>query len=58
MTCNKRFRKYIRQNGSKREKLNKIKEFMLHEFYIKRAIEKEAVHDIDRELFAVQKARD
>ncbi|CAF3971662.1 unnamed protein product [Rotaria sp. Silwood1] len=31
---------------------------MLNEFYIKRAIEKEALHDIDLQLFAIQKARD
>ena len=40
MTYIKRFRKYISRNGSNLEKLNKIKDFMLNEFYIKRAIEK------------------
>ena len=58
MTYIKRFREYISRNGSNLEKLNKIKDFMLNEFYIKRAIEKEEVHDIDLKLFAIQKARD
>ena len=31
---------------------------MLNGFYIKRAIEKEAVHDIDLELLTIQKPRD
>jgi hypothetical protein len=30
---------------------------MWDEFYFKRAVEKEAVHDTDLELFAIQKAR-
>ena len=58
MTYIKRFREYISRNGSNLEKLNKIKDFMLNEFYIKRAIENEAVHDIALKLFAIQKARD
>ncbi|CAF3011152.1 unnamed protein product [Rotaria sp. Silwood2] len=58
MTYINRFREYISRNGSNLEKLNKIKDFMLNEFYIKRAIEKEAVHDIDLQHFAIQKARD
>jgi hypothetical protein len=53
-----RFRKYIDQNGTRVDKLNKIKEFMLNEFHLKRTIEKEAVHDADLQLFAVQKARE
>lgn len=31
---------------------------MLSEFYVKRAIEKEAVHDTDLERFALQKAKE
>ena len=31
---------------------------MWNEFYVKRAIEKEAIHDSDLELFAIQKARE
>ena len=42
----------------KSEKLKKIKDFMWNEFYVKRTIEKEAVHDNDLELFAIQKARE
>ncbi|CAF4030805.1 unnamed protein product [Rotaria sp. Silwood1] len=53
-----RFREYIKTNGTRLEKLKKIKEFMWNEFYLKRAIEKEAVHDSDLELFAIQKARE
>ena len=53
-----RFREYIANNGTKYEKLKQIKEFMLNEFYLKRAIEKEAVHDADLELYAIQKARE
>ena len=30
---------------------------MLYEFYIKREVEKEAVHDTDLELYVIQKAR-
>ncbi|CAF2880172.1 unnamed protein product [Rotaria sp. Silwood2] len=52
-----RFRQYIEQNGTRSEKLKKIKEFMFNEFYIKRAIEKEVVHDTDLQLFALQKAK-
>ena len=51
MTYVKRFREYISRNGSNLEKLNKIKDFMLNEFYIKRTTEKEAVHDVDLKLF-------
>ena len=36
-----RFREYIRTNGTRLEKLKKIKEFMWNEFYTKRAIEKD-----------------
>ncbi len=54
----KRFREYIQANGTRLEKLKIIKEFMWNEFYIKRAIEKEAVHDTDLELFAIQRARE
>lgn len=53
-----RFREYIKENGTRLEKLDKIKQFMWAEFYIKRAIEKEAVHDTDLERFAIQKARE
>jgi hypothetical protein len=53
-----RFRKYIENNGTRLEKLKQIKEFILSEFYLKRAIEKEAVHDADLELYAIQKARE
>jgi hypothetical protein len=55
-----RFRKveYIQTNGTRLEKLKTIKEFMWNEFYTKRAIEKEAIHDSDLELFAIQKARE
>jgi len=31
---------------------------MWNEFYVKRAIEKESVHDSDLELYAIQKARE
>ena len=31
---------------------------MWDEFYVKRAVEKEAVHDTDLQLFAIQKARE
>jgi len=54
----KRFREYIKANGTKSEKLKKIKEFMWNEFYMKRTIEKEAIHESDLELFAIQKARE
>ncbi len=40
-----RFRGYIQTNARRLEKLKKIKEFMWNEFYTKRAIEKEAIHD-------------
>ena len=30
---------------------------MSHEFYIKKQVEKETVHDADLELYAIQKAR-
>jgi hypothetical protein len=53
-----RFREYIEKNGIRSEKLKKIKEFMWNEFYVKRTIEKEAIHDSDLELFAIQKARE
>lgn len=53
-----RFRAYIERNGTRIEKLRQIKEFMLNEFYIKRQIEKEAVHDRDLQLFSIQKARE
>jgi len=53
-----RFRKYIENTGTKLEKLKQIKEFMFNEFYLKRTIEKEAVHDNDLELYAIQKARE
>ena len=35
-----RFRKYTSQHGSKHKKLNKVKEFMLNEFYINTALKK------------------
>ena len=54
----KRFRQYVQKNGTRSEKLKKIKEFMWNEFYVKRAIEKEAVYDNDLELYAIQKARE
>ncbi|CAF3473549.1 unnamed protein product, partial [Rotaria sp. Silwood2] len=53
-----RYREYIKTNGTRLEKVKKIKEFMWNEFYVKRAIEKEAIHDSDLELFAIQKARE
>lgn len=53
-----RFREYITKNGTRFEKLEKIKKFMWDEFYVKRAVEKEAVHDTDLESFAIQKARE
>ncbi|CAF4024087.1 unnamed protein product [Rotaria magnacalcarata] len=53
-----KFREYIENNGTRLEKLKRIKEFMSDEFYQKRAIEKEAVHDDDLELYAIQKARE
>ena len=53
-----RFREYIERNGTSFVKLEKIKEFMLDEFYIKKAIEKEAVHDTDLQQFAIQKAKE
>ena len=53
-----RFREYIKKNGTRLEKLEKIKQFMWDEFYVKRAIEKEAVHDTDLQRFAIQKARE
>ncbi|CAF4695556.1 unnamed protein product, partial [Rotaria sp. Silwood2] len=49
---------YIEKNGTRLEKVNNIKEFMWNELYVKRAIEKEAIHDSDLELFAIQKARE
>ena len=45
-------------NGTRSEKLLKIKEFMWNEFWVKRAIGKEAVHNSDLELYAIQKARE
>lgn len=53
-----RFRQYIENNGTRLEKLKQIKEFMFNEFYVKRSIEKEAIHDADLELYAIQKARE
>lgn len=53
-----RFREYIQKNGTRFEKLKKIEEFMWNEFYTKRAIEKEAIHDCNLKLFVIQKARD
>ena len=54
----KRFREYIKANGTRSEKVKQIKEFMWNEFYVKRTVEKEAIHDSDLELFAIQKARE
>jgi len=53
-----RFRQYIENNGTRSEKLKQIKDFMFNEFYLKRTIEKESIHDADLELYAVQKARE
>ncbi|CAF3921063.1 unnamed protein product [Rotaria sp. Silwood1] len=53
-----RFRQYIESNGTRLEKLNQIKEFMINEFYLKGTVEKESVHDADLELYAIQKARE
>ncbi len=53
-----RFRQYIENNGTRLEKLKQVKEFMFNEFYMKRTIENEAVHNADLELFAIQKARE
>ncbi|CAF1029535.1 unnamed protein product [Rotaria sordida] len=58
MTYIRRFRKYIENNGTGLGKLKDIKEFIFNEFYVKRTIEKEAVHDADLELYAIQKARE
>ncbi|CAF0972109.1 unnamed protein product [Rotaria sordida] len=58
MTYIERFRKYIENNGTGLGKLKDIKEFIFNEFYVKRTIEKEAVHDADLELYAIQKARE
>jgi hypothetical protein len=52
-----KLREYIENNGARLEKLKQVKAFMFNEFYMKRTIEKEAVHDADLELFAIQKAR-
>ena len=49
-----KFREYIKRNGTSLEKLQKVKQFMWNEFYVKRAIEK-AVHDTDLQCFAIQK---
>jgi hypothetical protein len=38
----KRFREYIKTNGTRSEKFKKIKELMWNEFYVKRTIEKAA----------------
>ena len=53
-----RFRQYIENNGTRLEKLKQIKEFMFNQFYLKRTIEKETIHDDDLELYAIQKARE
>ncbi|CAF4827161.1 unnamed protein product [Rotaria sp. Silwood1] len=53
-----RFREYIENDGTRLEKLKQIKEFMFNEFYFKRTIEKEAIHDADLERYAIQKARE
>ncbi|CAF2914143.1 unnamed protein product [Rotaria sp. Silwood2] len=53
-----RFRQYIENDGKRSEKLKQIKEFMFNEFYLKRTMEKEAIHDADLELYAIQKARE
>ncbi|CAF1566225.1 unnamed protein product, partial [Rotaria sp. Silwood1] len=53
-----RFREYIENDGTRLEKLKQIKEFMFNKFYFKRTIEKEAVHDADRERYAIQKTRE
>ena len=58
MTYIKRFRKHIESNGTRLGKLKEIKEFKFNEFYVKRTIEKEAVHDADLELYAIQKGRE
>ena len=52
-----RFREYVEKNGTRLEKLKQTKEFMFEQFYQKRTIEKEAVHDDDLQLHAIQKAR-
>jgi hypothetical protein len=48
-----RFREYVEKNGIRLEKLKQIKEFMFEQFYQKRSIEKEAVHDDDLQLYAI-----
>ena len=53
-----RFRGYIQKDGIKLEKLETIREFRLHEFCIKRQVEKEIVHHADIELYAIQKVRE
>ncbi|CAF1224691.1 unnamed protein product [Rotaria sordida] len=53
-----KFREYIENDGTRLEKLKQIKAFMFDEFYLKRTIKKEALHDTDLELYAIQKARE
>ncbi|CAF1141137.1 unnamed protein product [Didymodactylos carnosus] len=55
-----RFREYIyiERNDTKSKKLKKVKEFMWNEFWVKRIIGQEAIHDSDLELFVIQKARE
>ncbi|CAF0841909.1 unnamed protein product [Rotaria sordida] len=45
-----KFREYIENDGTTLEKLKQIKAFIFDEFYLKRTIEKEALHDTDLEL--------
>ncbi|CAF1322642.1 unnamed protein product [Rotaria sordida] len=53
-----KFREYIENDGTRLEKLKQIKAFMFDEFYLKRTIKKEALHDTDLELYAIQKTRE
>ena len=52
------FGENIENNRTRLGKLEEIKEFMFNEFYLKRTIEKGAVHDDDLELYAIQKAKE
>ena len=53
-----RSRENIQKDGIKLEKVERIKEFMLHKFYIERQVEKDTVHDADLELYAFQNPRE
>ena len=48
----------MKNNAIRLENLKKIEEFMTNEFYIKRTIENEAVHDDNLKLYVIQKAEE